>query len=61
MVQNIPEEELILRSMTTAKLTDLAKPRTNIIPYGETPKRVEKLVAENLQRAKTAKYNIYDL
>ena len=47
--------------MTTAKLTDLAKPRTNIIPYGETPKRVEKLVAENLQRAKTAKYNIYDL
>ena len=47
--------------MCEAKLTELAKPRATILPFGETPKRIEKLVEENRQRTKTAKYNIYDL
>lgn len=47
--------------MFQAKLNELAKPRTQIIPFGATPKRVDKLITENRERAKTAKYNIYDL
>ena len=61
LVLTVPEQELILRSMCEAKLNELAKPRPNIMPFGETPGRILKLEAENRDRTKTAKFNIYDL
>ncbi len=47
--------------MCEAKLNELVKPRPNAIPYGETPNRILKLEEENRKRARTAKFNIYDL
>ena len=47
--------------MCEAKLNELVKPRPNIMLYGETPSRILKLEAENRERTRTAKFNIYNL
>ena len=47
--------------MCDEKYKSLARPRANILPSGETPRRILQLDAINRKRAQTAKFDIYSL
>jgi hypothetical protein len=51
LVKDVPEEELVLRSLHENKIRNLAKPRENLLANNKpTPARLKKIIATNMEK-----------
>ena len=49
LVNDVPEEELVLRSLNDNQIRNLAKPRKNLLSNNRpTPARLQKIIATNM-------------
>jgi len=56
LVNDVPEEELVLRSLYENKITNLAKPRKQLLSNNRpTPARLQKVIATNMESPSYAK------